>query len=128
MNFLKNIFNSEAQNNDVHRIVLSEEHQLEELVTLSSKEPVIIFKHSTRCGISSMVLNRFDKKITKLAKPYYFLDILKYRQLSNAIQNMFDIRHQSPQLLIIKNGNVVMHDSHYGILEVPLPGLTKAAS
>ena len=122
MNFLKNIFNTETQNKTANRIVLSEEHQLDELIKLSSKEPVIIFKHSTRCGISSMVLNRFDKKNTKLEKPYYFLDILKYRPLSNLIQNEFDVTHQSPQLLVIKNGKVIAHDSHYGILDVSLMG------
>ena len=127
MNFLKNIFNIEDQNNDSNRIVLNEQHQLEELVKLSSKESILIFKHSTRCGISGIVLNRFEKKINKLEKPYYFLDIIKYRPLSNLIQDMFDVRHQSPQLLIIENGNVVAHNSHYGILEVPLPGLPKTA-
>ena len=121
MNFLKNIFNIEDQNTDSNRIVLNEQHQLEELIKLSSNEPILIFKHSTRCGISSIVLNRFDRKINKLEKPYYFLDILKYRPLSNLIQDMFDVRHQSPQLLVIKNGNVVAHNSHYEILEVPLP-------
>jgi bacillithiol system protein YtxJ len=118
MNFLKNIFNSETQIGGSSRIALTEADQIEDIINASAKEPILIFKHSTRCGISGMVLKRFDNKISNQDTPYYFLDILKYRPLSNLIQDKFDITHQSPQLLVIKNGKVIAHDSHYGILDV----------
>ena len=118
MNFFKNIFNSETQKVAPKRIFLTEQDQIDDIIKASAEKPVLIFKHSTRCGISSMMLKRFDNKVAGLSMPYYFLDILKYRPLSNLIQDKFDITHQSPQLLIIKNGKVITHDSHSGILDV----------
>ena len=67
-----------------------------------------------------MVLKRFEKalKLENNVFNYYFLDIIKYRELSNAIADSFEIRHESPQLLVVKNGKVIADDSHYGILEM----------
>ena len=118
MNLFKNIFTSETQNADSNRIALTDAGQIEDIIKSSAETPVLIFKHSTRCGMSTMILKRFDNKISNLSTPYYFLDILKHRPLSNLIQDKFDIRHQSPQLLVIKNGKVTAHDSHYGVLDV----------
>ena len=118
MNLFKNMFNKETRNESSKRIALTNENQIEDIIKSSSRESVLIFKHSTRCGISSIMLNRFDNKIKKLDKTYYILDILNYRPLSNLIQDKFSIRHQSPQLLVIKDGNVVAHDSHSGVLGV----------
>ena len=122
MNFLKSIFRSETQNDSSNRIVLTEIDQIEDIINSSEEKPVLIFKHSTRCGISTMILKRFENKISIHATPYYFLDIIKHRPLSNLIQDKFGVRHQSPQLLVIKNGKVVAHDSHYGVLDVLLRG------
>ncbi len=118
MNFFKNILNKETPKLDSKRIALIDQDQIDDIIKASAQKPVLIFKHSTRCGISSMMLKRFDIKIADLSMPYYFLDILKYRPLSNLIQDKFDITHQSPQLLVIKNGKVIAHDSHSGILDV----------
>ena len=73
-----------------------------------------IFKHSTRCGISRMVLKNFEKNfdIPSTELTMYYLDLLNYRPISNAIEADFNITHQSPQLLLIKNGVVVSHASH----------------
>lgn len=120
MNLFKTIFNRETQNESSNRVILTEADQIEDIINSSAEKPVLIFKHSTRCGISSVILNRFDKKMTKLDKAYYILDILNYRSLSNLIQDKFGIRHQSPQLLVIKNGKVVAHDSHSGVLNVDI--------
>ena len=118
MNFFKNIFNKETQEVEPKRIFLTDQDQIDDIIKASEQKPILIFKHSTRCGISSMMLKRFDNKIADLSTPYYFLDILKYRPLSNLIQDKFEITHQSPQLLVIKNGKVIAHDSHSGILDV----------
>lgn len=65
-----------------------------------------------------MVLKRFENKISNREMDYYLLDILNYRHISNLIADKFQIQHQSPQLLVIEEGKVLAHDSHYGILEV----------
>jgi bacillithiol system protein YtxJ len=73
-----------------------------------------IFKHSTRCAISSMVKKRFELDWDKLPGDLklYFLDLIKYRDLSNQIVNDFFVYHESPQLLLIKDGECVLDLSH----------------
>lgn len=79
-------------------------------------KPQVIFKHSTRCSISSMALSRIDKKeIASLNADFYLLNIIRNRQISNLIEKDFKVIHESPQLLIIKNGICVYNESHSGI-------------
>jgi bacillithiol system protein YtxJ len=91
--------------------------QLDEIIQESSEVPAIIFKHSTRCGISRMSLKGFESEYAidvDRAKPYY-LDLLNHRDISNEIATAFHVEHQSPQVLIIKDGVVVYHASHSDI-------------
>ena len=88
--------------------------QLDALSSVSATKPVIIFKHSTRCGISAMVLRQFTKSYDlplEQMQPY-ILDLLSYREISNEIAIRFQVLHQSPQLLVIKNGSAVHVASH----------------
>ena len=77
----------------------------------------IIFKHSTRCSISMMVKKRFELDWDKLpgTLPLYFLDLIKYRELSSRIAQDFHVYHESPQLLVIKDGECVLDQSHGGV-------------
>ncbi|VAW26263.1 hypothetical protein MNBD_BACTEROID04-2072 [hydrothermal vent metagenome] len=83
----------------------------------STTKPVLIFKHSTRCGVSRMALKNFERDydIDKTDLELYFLDILKYRELSNEVSEKFGVHHQSPQILLINNKSAIYHDSHYQI-------------
>jgi bacillithiol system protein YtxJ len=74
----------------------------------------LIFKHSTRCSISMMVKKRFELDWDKLPGdlPIYFLDLIKYRELSGKIANDFHVPHESPQLLLIKDGECILDLSH----------------
>lgn len=74
----------------------------------------LIFKHSTRCSISLMVKKRFELDWDKLPGdlPLYFLDLIKYRELSAKIASDFQVHHESPQLLLIKDGECVLDLSH----------------
>jgi bacillithiol system protein YtxJ len=97
---------------------LTSEEQIDQVILESAAKPVLLFKHSTSCSISSMSLDRLlrnwkaedSDKIT----PYY-LDLLAYRSLSNLVAERFGIPHESPQVLLIQNGKVTYHESHYGI-------------
>lgn len=91
--------------------------QLDQIEKSSRERPVVIFKHSTRCGISSMALRRFEKEydVPPEAVDLYYLDLLSYREISNEVAGRFQVWHQSPQLLIIKDGQTVAHSSHHGI-------------
>ncbi|GGW43304.1 bacillithiol system redox-active protein YtxJ [Arenibacter certesii] len=96
--------------------------QLVEIKEKSSQKTQIIFKHSTTCGVSRMVMNRFNESYTLSSDQVdlYYLDLHSYRNISNEVANLFQLRHESPQLLIIKNGVVVAHDSHSGISQLNL--------
>ena len=95
-------------------ISLSSMIQLEEIQRKSATKTQIIFKHSTRCGISRMVMNQFIKSYDFIESDFdlYYLDLLSYRDISNKITETFQVYHQSPQLLIIKNGITIAHESH----------------
>ncbi|MGB5555117.1 MAG: bacillithiol system redox-active protein YtxJ [Flavobacteriaceae bacterium] len=96
--------------------------QLMEIEKRSAQKTQMIFKHSSTCGISSMVLNMFGRGFDFKANgvDIYFLDLHKYREVSNEVGYKFQVMHQSPQLLIIKNGVVVAHDSHGSINQIDL--------
>ena len=96
-------------------IKLEQAGQLEEIDRVSQQEYVLIYKHSTRCGISSAALRRLEQE--NLAHNgadirHYFLDLLKHRDLSAATAERYGVRHESPQVLLIRNGRCVYHASH----------------
>lgn len=91
--------------------------QLDVLVEQSYQHPVLIFKHSTRCSISSMALSRLERDWQEgngTPAPYY-LDLIAYRPVSNAIAERLGVEHQSPQVLLLRNGKCVYHASHSAI-------------
>ncbi|MFG6687345.1 bacillithiol system redox-active protein YtxJ [Mariniflexile sp. HNIBRBA6329] len=103
-------------------IPLTKMEQLQEMETKSSTKLQVVFKHSTRCGISRMVLKQFeaDYHLTENHLDMYFLDLLNYRDISNEIAVKFQLMHESPQLLVIKNGEAVAYESHGGINSLDL--------
>ena len=104
--------------NEVPWHPLTRMEQLEEIEKESHNKTVAIFKHSTRCGISRMVLRNFEGEFVPASEKemkLYFLDLLSNREISNEIAARFGVQHESPQLLILKEGKVVKHDSHHGI-------------
>ncbi len=103
-------------------IALRSLDQLEEIEQRSKTKTQVIFKHSTSCGISRMVLNMFTSSytLTEGQMDVYFLDLLAHRDVSNEVGIRFQVLHQSPQLLIVKNGVTVFHTSHGAISEVDL--------
>lgn len=96
-------------------ISLSDPTQLDALVEQSWTTPQVIFKHSTRCSISSAAKNRLDTARESGSIPFYYLDLIAYRSLSNLVADRFGVSHESPQVLVIKNGKCVYDESHLGI-------------
>jgi len=106
---------------DINWIQLQTIEQLNKIVEDSKHKTQAIFKHSTRCGISNMVIKNFEKQLDESKHiDLYYLDLLKFREVSNAITIKFNIQHQSPQLVVIKNTKVVAHASHNEILSIKL--------
>jgi bacillithiol system protein YtxJ len=89
--------------------------QLDQIDLISESQMVLIFKHSTRCSISSVALSRLERQnpCNKLA--YYFLDLLAYRNVSGAIAERYHVAHESPQVLIISQKECVYDESHSNI-------------
>lgn len=116
MTLFKNIFGNGKQHNPIARInwiMLKDMDQLNEIAARSKEKPVLIFKHSTRCGISRKTLKQFENEFDLEDKvDAYFLDLLEYRAISNEIASRFGVYHQSPQLLLIKDGKSVYDVSH----------------
>lgn len=96
-------------------IPLTTEAQLDEIVQLSETKPTIIFKHSTRCSISSTALSRLERAWDAAETPAYYLDLIAYRPISSAIAKKFDIEHQSPQVLVINQGKCSYSATHWDI-------------
>ncbi|MBC5862732.1 bacillithiol system redox-active protein YtxJ [Flavobacterium turcicum] len=120
MSFLKNIFgsseNQEQAQSKMQWNNLETISQLDELVALSQDKSVVIFKHSTRCSISRMALKQFENEFdfSDLVQPFY-LDLIAFREVSNEIAARFGVVHQSPQLILIKEGKAVYNVSHSDI-------------
>ncbi len=96
-------------------IALTEETQLETIKQESRQQPVIIFKHSTRCATSAMAKNRLEREESPEEVKFYFLDLIKYRLISNKIADEFGVYHESPQVLLIKDAECTYDESHIGI-------------
>lgn len=103
-------------------IALREPEEIKDIIAKSKSKPQLIFKHSTRCGISRMVLNQFVDLYTlgENDVDLHYLDLLNYRAVSDEVGYTFQVTHQSPQLLVIKNGSVVAHASHGAINDIDL--------
>jgi len=94
---------------------LTEEGQLYQIITNSQVKPQVIFKDSTRCSISSVAWQRLQKAQQPEGIDFYFLDLLAHRTLSNKVAEVFGVHHESPQILLIKNGQCIFDESHLGI-------------
>ncbi len=126
MSVLKSLFgknnNASEKASHINWVPLTDIAQLKEIELQSNDEPVAIFKHSTRCGISTTVIRKFEKKFDKELENFkvYYLDLLNYRDISNEISSVYQIRHESPQLIVLKGGKPVANASHGDIIGVDL--------
>jgi bacillithiol system protein YtxJ len=120
MSFFKNMFNSseekDSNENKINWNELTDLGQLNEIIAASNEKPVAIFKHSTRCSVSRMSLKQFENEFNSSDKVTpYFLDLIAHRDISNEIATRFGVYHQSPQLILIKEGKAIYNVSHSDI-------------
>ena len=120
MSFFDKIFGNKQEENQAKSFwnYIKDEEDLEKAIKSSHQGKIAIFKHSTSCFISKTVLRNFEREIgevTETGATFYFLDLLTHRSLSNKIAEDFDIRHESPQLIVIENGKAINNASHQSI-------------
>ncbi len=96
-------------------IALQTEAQLEEIRAKSTDRPQLIFKHSTRCSTSALVKSRLERVAPPDSIDFYYLDLISYRPVSNKVADTFQVHHESPQILLIRNGQCIYDESHMGI-------------
>src|SRR6476659_5506579 len=99
----------------MHWIHLTDEEQLKQIISKSQLRPQVIFKHSTRCSISAVALQRLQKTSQPSDIDFYYLDLLANKSLSNKVAEVFKVNHESPQVLVIRDGECVYDESHMGI-------------
>ena len=97
--------------------LLNTTDRLEAIKEKSTEKPQVIFKHSTRCSISSMAKRRLERtwNIEDEKADIHYLDLIAYRSISNLVEDDFGVTHESPQILIIKDKQAVFHTSHSDI-------------
>jgi bacillithiol system protein YtxJ len=96
-------------------IPLTTETQLAEIKESSVTRPVVIFKHSTRCSISAVAKSRLERAAAPETISFYYLDLIRFRSISDRIAADYNVPHESPQVLLIRNGECVYDESHSGI-------------
>lgn len=96
---------------------IQEESDIHAIAERSQQIPCLIFKHSTSCPISSIAKMRLegDWSLTEDQVEVYFLDLIRYRPLSQLIAEHFEVHHESPQVLLIRDGECVYDNSHLDI-------------
>ncbi len=116
MGLFDKIFNTDKKDDKkLPWIHLKSIEELDKAIERSHEKAVVLFKHSTRCSISSMALHRLERAwdFPEGEGPeMYFLDLITYRTLSNAIAEKLKVHHESPQLILVKNGEAVYDASH----------------
>jgi bacillithiol system protein YtxJ len=96
-------------------IDLNSVQQLSAIKELSKTKAQVIYKHSTRCSLSTVAKNRLERNDQPPGTDFYFLDLLKFRSLSDQVAEDFAVTHESPQVLLIRNSECVYEESHSGI-------------
>ncbi len=98
-------------------LILKSLEQIEEILTKSNEMPVLVFKHSDRCGVSSASKSDLDRDwdLRENEIVAYYLDVVENRAVSDEVAKRFGVRHESPQVLVIRDGAVVHTSSHWDI-------------
>lgn len=120
MSMFNSFFGNSEKLNDsksnINWIDLTDLGQLNQIIQDSAEKPVVVFKHSTRCSVSRMALKQFENEFNLMDEvDTYFLDLISYRDVSNEIASRFQVVHQSPQLVLIKDGKSIYDASHSDI-------------
>ncbi len=96
-------------------IALQNKQEVDDIKQLSFSKPQVIFKHSTRCSISTMAKSRLERSSTPTNLDFHYLDLIAYRDISALVANEFDVQHESPQIIVLKDGKCIYDESHSGI-------------
>ena len=96
---------------------LEEERQIEEMLSLSQSQPVLLYKHSPSCGISAMVKHQIERdwEFSEEELAVYYVDVIQHRPVSRAFADQVGVAHQSPQVILLDKGEAIYATSHHMI-------------
>ncbi len=114
MSFFDKLLTPQLRDTHTEWLNITSSEQLDELVEESKKQPVVIFMHSTSCGISHNIKHNLEEDwdFAPEELKFYYLDLLAFRPISNEIARKFNVIHQSPQIIVLKDGEVAFDTSH----------------
>lgn len=114
---ISNLLSGEEAASVIDWVPFQEPEQLSQLIKKSHEKPQVIYKHSTRCGVSAMALSNLHQVDSEVAEKadFHFLNVISHRTLSQHVSEELRVRHESPQLLIIQKGALVWSGSHYQV-------------
>ena len=117
MGFLENFLKAQHSPLPMNWKVLEDEPQIDSLVETSFQKPVVVFKHSIHCGISAMTKHQLEDNwdFSTEELDFYYLDLINRRSVSNLVASRFGVVHQSPQIILIHQGQAVYNESHHMI-------------
>ncbi|SMO53679.1 bacillithiol system redox-active protein YtxJ [Gracilimonas mengyeensis] len=120
MGFFDTLFGGEGEDNASSTINwenIHSEEELDDILMASNQKPQVIYKHSPRCATSFFALKNLKALSAEDARKadFYLVDVIAERSISNLVAEKLGIRHESPQLFIIKNGDVQWHGSHHQV-------------
>jgi bacillithiol system protein YtxJ len=84
---------------------------LDNLITDSKQKPVIVFKHSNACSISS----RAYREMEKVQDQVNILEVQSAREVSRELANLTGVRHETPQVIVLRDGKAVWNASHFDV-------------
>ena len=94
---------------------ISTETEWNDVLRKSHDRPVVLFKHSNSCGLSS----RAQRQIERLTDPgdpdVYRIVVQTARPISDYVEHVLGIRHESPQVFVLAGGNAVYDSSHHAV-------------
>lgn len=105
-------FGASKKEQNINWVKFTNAEQLKEFIQESNEQPVLFFKHSIRCSISSMALNRVESDWDLEDVTPVYLDLINFRNLSNLLAETFEVEHQSPQVILVKEGKSIYNASH----------------
>jgi bacillithiol system protein YtxJ len=108
----------------MHWIHLTDEDQLQKIIVKSQEKPQVIFKYSSCCYLSEVVFQRLQKNCCPGEIHFHFLDLVNHKNISEKVSETFKVTHQSPQILVIVEGQCIFHESHS---EISLEGIMEHA-
>lgn len=113
IDFFRSFFGSMETTSTVHELTSNAEW--EAVVERSYETPVLIFKHSSACGVSGRALRQIAQLTEDEDPPVYRVTVQQERALSDAIAAELGIRHETPQAILLKDGTPVFDASHFSV-------------